>query len=215
MSVSLASFSPAFTVSGVFRVTNGTWDAIMEFENLHAEYCLVVATGLFSHAMLTGSVPARLWPDSTARTASTRPRPAFSTSSGLIAAVTLRASKLMVLISVNLPFDRHDWVVDRCGKEVRYTIDYYSTGYCRTYNYSCGNIYTPTRRDRIPHRRQVSCIASCSACLTHRAGRPVSQASPTASGSPSRKYPRARHHGNEHARYFTPIGRRTHAISIH
>lgn len=26
----------------------------------------------------------------------------------------------------NLPFDRHDWYVDRCGKEVRYIIDYYS-----------------------------------------------------------------------------------------
>lgn len=25
-----------------------------------------------------------------------------------------------------LPFDRHDWIVDRCGKEVRYVIDYYS-----------------------------------------------------------------------------------------
>jgi cytochrome c heme-lyase len=25
-----------------------------------------------------------------------------------------------------LPFDRHDWVVDRCGKEVRYIIDFYS-----------------------------------------------------------------------------------------
>ena len=24
-----------------------------------------------------------------------------------------------------LPFDRHDWVVDRCGTEVRYIIDYY------------------------------------------------------------------------------------------
>lgn len=30
--------------------------------------------------------------------------------------------------SVNLPFDRHDWYVDRCGKEVRYIIDYYATG---------------------------------------------------------------------------------------
>ena len=27
-----------------------------------------------------------------------------------------------------LPFDRHDWIVDRCGKEVRYIIDYYDTG---------------------------------------------------------------------------------------
>lgn len=23
------------------------------------------------------------------------------------------------------PFDRHDWYVDRCGKEVRYVIDFY------------------------------------------------------------------------------------------
>ncbi len=23
------------------------------------------------------------------------------------------------------PFDRHDWVVDRCGREVRYVIDFY------------------------------------------------------------------------------------------
>jgi len=26
-----------------------------------------------------------------------------------------------------LPFDRHDWMVDRCGKNVRYVIDYYSS----------------------------------------------------------------------------------------
>ena len=25
-----------------------------------------------------------------------------------------------------LPFDRHDWIVDRCGTEHRYIIDYYS-----------------------------------------------------------------------------------------
>jgi len=25
----------------------------------------------------------------------------------------------------DLPFDRHDWIVDRCGTEVRYVIDYY------------------------------------------------------------------------------------------
>jgi len=27
-----------------------------------------------------------------------------------------------------LPFDRHDWIVDRCGREVRYIIDYYDGG---------------------------------------------------------------------------------------
>ncbi|PAV84123.1 hypothetical protein WR25_27240 [Diploscapter pachys] len=33
------------------------------------------------------------------------------------------------LLGYELPFDRHDWVVDRCGmKEVRYIIDYYDGG---------------------------------------------------------------------------------------
>ena len=27
-----------------------------------------------------------------------------------------------------LPFDRHDWIVDRCGEDVRYVIDYYDVG---------------------------------------------------------------------------------------
>ena len=25
-----------------------------------------------------------------------------------------------------LPFDRHDWIVDRCGRDQRYVIDYYA-----------------------------------------------------------------------------------------
>jgi cytochrome c heme-lyase len=31
-------------------------------------------------------------------------------------------------LGYELPFDRHDWVVDRCGKDVRYIIDYYDSG---------------------------------------------------------------------------------------
>lgn len=27
-----------------------------------------------------------------------------------------------------LPFDRHDWIINRCGTEVRYVIDYYDGG---------------------------------------------------------------------------------------
>jgi len=27
-----------------------------------------------------------------------------------------------------LPFDRHDWIIDRCGQEVHYVIDYYDGG---------------------------------------------------------------------------------------
>lgn len=34
-------------------------------------------------------------------------------------------SVMLLLLSYELPFDRHDWVIDRCGKEVRYVIDYY------------------------------------------------------------------------------------------
>lgn len=29
------------------------------------------------------------------------------------------------MYSYSLPFDRHDWIVDRDGKEVRYVIDFY------------------------------------------------------------------------------------------
>ncbi|KAJ8732643.1 hypothetical protein PYW07_015242 [Mythimna separata] len=31
-------------------------------------------------------------------------------------------------LGYELPFDRHDWIVDRCGKDVRYVIDYYDGG---------------------------------------------------------------------------------------
>jgi len=32
------------------------------------------------------------------------------------------------LLGYEMPFDRHDWIVDRCGQEVRYIIDYYDGG---------------------------------------------------------------------------------------
>uniref|UniRef100_A0A0K8TST9 Holocytochrome c-type synthase n=1 Tax=Tabanus bromius TaxID=304241 RepID=A0A0K8TST9_TABBR len=32
------------------------------------------------------------------------------------------------LLGYELPFDRHDWIIDRCGKDVRYVIDYYDGG---------------------------------------------------------------------------------------
>ncbi|XP_071398895.1 holocytochrome c-type synthase-like [Centroberyx affinis] len=34
-------------------------------------------------------------------------------------------ARLRSWMGYELPFDRHDWIVDRCGKEVRYVIDYY------------------------------------------------------------------------------------------
>lgn len=37
-------------------------------------------------------------------------------------------ARIRQLLGYELPFDRHDWIVDRCGKEVRYVIDYYDGG---------------------------------------------------------------------------------------
>ncbi|CAJ0905420.1 13369_t:CDS:2 [Entrophospora sp. SA101] len=36
------------------------------------------------------------------------------------------AGKIFSFMGTPPPFDRHDWTIDRCGKEVRYVIDYYS-----------------------------------------------------------------------------------------
>ena len=30
------------------------------------------------------------------------------------------------MLGYSPPFDRHDWVVTRCGKEVRYLLDFYN-----------------------------------------------------------------------------------------
>ncbi|KAL6754322.1 cytochrome c/c1 heme-lyase [Haematococcus lacustris] len=35
-------------------------------------------------------------------------------------------ARLLNALGYALPFDRHDWVVDRCGHQVRYVIDFYA-----------------------------------------------------------------------------------------
>jgi len=35
-------------------------------------------------------------------------------------------ARFLNLMGYKLPFDRHDWIVDRCGQEVRYIIDFYN-----------------------------------------------------------------------------------------
>lgn len=42
---------------------------------------------------------------------------------------------LLLARSYELPFDRHDWIVDRCGTNVRYVIDYYDGGHLDTKDY--------------------------------------------------------------------------------
>lgn len=38
----------------------------------------------------------------------------------------LRLTYFYVNISYQAPFDRHDWIVDRNGKRIRYVIDFYT-----------------------------------------------------------------------------------------
>lgn len=35
-------------------------------------------------------------------------------------------ARFLNMLGYKLPFDRHDWIVDRCGTEVRYVIDFYN-----------------------------------------------------------------------------------------
>lgn len=37
-------------------------------------------------------------------------------------------ARIRYWMGYELPFDRHDWIIDRCGKNVRYVIDYYDGG---------------------------------------------------------------------------------------
>jgi len=37
-------------------------------------------------------------------------------------------ARIRQVLGYGLPFDRHDWLVDRCGQQVHYVIDYYDNG---------------------------------------------------------------------------------------
>jgi len=51
--------------------------------------------------------------------------PRLASFSGLSSSLTPRA-RFNTLIGYQPPFDRHDWVVDRCGTKVEYVIDFYA-----------------------------------------------------------------------------------------
>lgn len=61
--------------------------------------------------------------------------------------------------SYGFPFDRHDWFVDRAGKEVRYVIDYYYNAEADATNgLAAGSLpaapqdYTPLAEKPVPAR---------------------------------------------------------------
>jgi cytochrome c heme-lyase len=35
-------------------------------------------------------------------------------------------ARINTFLGYQAPFDRHDWVVDRCGREIEYIIDFYA-----------------------------------------------------------------------------------------
>lgn len=45
--------------------------------------------------------------------------------SGTATALTPKA-RMNSILGYTAPFDRHDWVVDRCGTKVEYVIDFYA-----------------------------------------------------------------------------------------
>ncbi|KAI1506672.1 cytochrome c and c1 heme-lyase [Biscogniauxia marginata] len=51
--------------------------------------------------------------------------PRLHSFSGLSTHMSPRA-RVNTLLGYQAPFDRHDWVVDRCGKEIEYVIDFYA-----------------------------------------------------------------------------------------
>jgi len=87
-------YDDALSVAAVHAmVTSGTWDAIMEYEELHSSKC-----------------------DS----------PKLARFNGMDGIYSLKAKFRRYLLRQPWPYDRHDWIVNRCGEEVTYIIDYYS-----------------------------------------------------------------------------------------
>jgi len=87
-------YGDALDVAAVHAmVTSGTWDAIMEYEQLHSSAC---------------------------------ESPKLARFHGMDGIYSLKAKMRHYLLRQPWPYDRHDWVVNRCGEEVRYIIDYYS-----------------------------------------------------------------------------------------
>ena len=41
-------------------------------------------------------------------------------------------AKIFNDIGLGRPYDTHDWIIDRCGKEIRYHVEYYDAGEAQT-----------------------------------------------------------------------------------
>lgn len=75
------------------HITSESWDAVMEYEQLHLDSC---------------------------------PNPSLANFQGMDGHYSAKAKLMNRIFGVPLPYDRHDWTVDRCGKDVKYIVDYYA-----------------------------------------------------------------------------------------
>lgn len=91
------------------------WQEVLKWEALHAKEC--------GHPKLKSFG---------GKATQYSPRARIRSWMGFVIQILLRVLRYfhfqIIHSSYELPFDRHDWIVDRCGKEVRYIIDYYDGG---------------------------------------------------------------------------------------
>jgi len=59
-------------------------------------------------------------------------------------------AKIRGYMGHDMPFDRHDWIIDRCGKERTYVIDYYDIGELDQETFQC------TVLDVRPHPKNIT-----------------------------------------------------------
>jgi cytochrome c heme-lyase len=101
-------------------VTDNTWGEILTYEDLHKKSAVGANSGIqiCMTSLLSQLMSALLL---------LRQCPSVSLSrfQGMDGIYSFKAKLMKPLFGMK-PFDRHDWFVDRCGKEVKYVIDYYA-----------------------------------------------------------------------------------------
>eukprot|EP00958_Prasinococcus_capsulatus_P024457 scaffold3826_cov407-Prasinococcus_capsulatus_cf.AAC.2 len=92
------------------NMNENTWREILKWERLHSAECdCPKLSRFFGRVGATGLDLNRL----------------SAWGGALIAHDHSPLARLKMLFGYPAPFDRHDWVLNRCGREVRYVIDYY------------------------------------------------------------------------------------------
>jgi cytochrome c heme-lyase len=124
-------------------VNERTWQEVLQWERTHCETCptpkllrfqgrpadlspkvrgLLVGKHRARWRVVTDVVPV---PALRPRCVTSRLRRLSCATRSLFCFLCAKA-RLKSLVGYSPPFDRHDWIVDRCGTPVRYVIDFYS-----------------------------------------------------------------------------------------